>query len=104
MSDSTKSMGVAWDAVVIDPRDNIAIALRDLHDTAHVRNGDRQFSVALGESIPMGHKLAISSIGAGDAVLKYGQSIGTATMPISTGMHVHVHNLASERAMARSSA
>jgi altronate dehydratase len=102
MSEGTTSVESAWDAVMIDSRDNIAIALGDLQGKVSVRDGDRQFSIVLGEAIPMGHKLAVSLITAGDAVLKYGHSMGIATKTIPAGMHVHVHNVASERAMSRS--
>lgn len=46
------------------------------------------------ETIPSGHKIATSDIRAGEAVRKYGQVIGVATVAIPAGAHVHVHNLA----------
>ncbi|MDP2871148.1 MAG: UxaA family hydrolase [Bacillota bacterium] len=57
-----------------------------------------QRSVEAGEAIPEGHKLAVHDIPAGRAVVKYGQPIGLATRAIRRGEHVHVHNLASDRA------
>ncbi|WP_053205641.1 UxaA family hydrolase [Jiangella muralis] len=43
--------------------------------------------------VPAGHKVALSAVGAGAPVLKYGQVIGHATTPIEPGDHVHLHNL-----------
>jgi altronate dehydratase len=83
------------DAIAIDPRDNVATALRALTAGAVVSIGERQVTVL--EAIPAGHKLAIVGIGAGDAVVKYGSPIGRALVAIGAGAHVHTHNLASTR-------
>ena len=91
-------LSATWNAVVIDPKDNIAVALDDLKGNARVKRGDEEFSVRLVEDIPSGHKLAIRSIAKGQPVLKYGQPIGTAASDIAIGTHVHVHNLKSGRA------
>ncbi|MBS7700984.1 MULTISPECIES: UxaA family hydrolase [unclassified Chelatococcus] len=90
--------GEAWDAMAIHPDDTVAVALRDLAGEAQVRIGGSIHKVLLREPIPLGHKLALRSHGIGEAVLKYGQSIGTATAAIPAGAHVHVHNMASRRA------
>jgi altronate hydrolase len=60
----------------VDPRDDVAIALRDL------------------DGVPKGHKVALRDIAAGEAVHKFGFPIGRATADIATGEHVHTHNLA----------
>ncbi|MBO5228183.1 MAG: UxaA family hydrolase, partial [Lachnospiraceae bacterium] len=44
-------------------------------------------------SAKTGHKRAIRDIKAGEAVIKYGFSIGNATEDIKAGDHVHSHNL-----------
>ena len=49
------------------------------------------------EAIASGHKIALTRISIGEAVLKYGSPIGTATMDIEPGAHVHVHNVESGR-------
>ena len=59
----------------IHPRDNVAVLLQ--------AEGD----------IPAGHKIALRPIAAGEAVIKYGDPIGTATRDIAPGEHVHSHNL-----------
>lgn len=44
-------------------------------------------------SVQTGHKRAIKDIAQGEAVIKYGYSIGNATSDIKAGDHVHSHNL-----------
>ena len=44
-------------------------------------------------SVQTGHKRAIKDIAKGEAVIKYGYSIGNATEDIKAGDHVHSHNL-----------
>jgi (2R)-sulfolactate sulfo-lyase subunit alpha len=51
---------------------------------------------ALGD-IPIGHKLAIKPLAAGDTVIKYGVDIGRAIAPIQVGEHLHVHNVKTKR-------
>lgn len=43
--------------------------------------------------IPLGHKIALSDINAGENIIKYGQPIGYALSDIKTGDYVHVHNM-----------
>ncbi|EHP71302.1 altronate dehydratase [Metallosphaera yellowstonensis MK1] len=49
------------------------------------------------DDIPLGHKIALRDIKAGEKVLKYGRVIGIATKDVMKGQHVHVHNLRSLR-------
>ena len=87
-----------WDAVRIAPGDHVAVALRDLQGNARVRTGDEIAVFALSETIPLGHKFALSDLPAGTEVRKYGAPIGVLTRPVDKGGHVHVHNLRSQRA------
>jgi altronate hydrolase len=48
------------------------------------------------EPIPAGHKVALAAVAEGENVLRYGQRIGRARVPIEPGRHVHMHNLAYE--------
>lgn len=83
----------------LHPSDSVAVALTDLPvgDTLVLPDGA---AVTLREPIPFGHKVAVAPIPAGQAVLKYGAPIGTATVDIPAGAHVHAHNLVSDRARA----
>ena len=47
--------------------------------------------------IPYGHKIALVPIAAGEQVIKYGLSIGSASTDIQPGDLVHVHNVESNR-------
>ena len=44
------------------------------------------------EEIPAGHKIAITDIGRGENVVKYGYAIGHATSDIKAGAWVHTHD------------
>ncbi|MGI9499576.1 MAG: UxaA family hydrolase, partial [Geminicoccaceae bacterium] len=43
--------------------------------------------------IPAGHKVAVQPVAAGDAIRKYDQIIGFASVDIAPGDHVHVQNV-----------
>jgi altronate dehydratase len=92
-----------WDAIAIDPRDDVAVLLRDvLAGTAvRVRVDGALETVLATDVIALGHKIARRHIKAGAHVRKYGESIASATVDISAGQHVHVHNVASNRARKR---
>lgn len=86
-------------AIVIKLEDNVATAIRDIAEgsTAVVGIGEDTLQCQALQPIPMGHKLAVRPIGAGEHVLKYGTVIGRATAAIGPGEHVHVHNVESTR-------
>lgn len=75
-------------ALILDPADSVATALVDLIP------GEVVAGVAIVEAVPRGHKLALRAVAAGEAVMKFGQPIGRATLAIAAGAHVHSHNLA----------
>ena len=89
-----------WDALVINPVDDVAVALRDLAagDAINVRDGGTVHRITLREAIPLGHKLALREVSMGASIRKYGEYIGVATADIALGAHVHIHNMASRRA------
>jgi len=78
-------------AIVIDARDNVATAIRDLKagDCVELEGG----AVVLVSDVPFGHKFALAELPAGAYVIKYGAWIGRATTAIARGAHVHVHNV-----------
>ena len=81
--------------VVISERDNVATALEALPAGRELDVNGR--SIVVRQAIPSGHKVALQPIAAGEAVIKYGSAIGTASVAIASGEHVHVHNVASSR-------
>lgn len=76
---------------LIDPRDDVAVALRPVAAGEPVRAGG--LTLVARADIPRGHKLALRSVAAGQPVRKYGWPIGLATAAIEPGDHVHTHNL-----------
>ncbi len=80
------------DVVRIDPRDSVAVALRDIA-AGETAKGPGCAAVAR-DAIPKGHKIALEAIAAGEYICRYGWPIGVATAPIAAGDHVHSHNLA----------
>lgn len=75
----------------LNPRDPLAVALRDLAPGEQVWADGVTVTVAT--SVPCGHKIALEPIEQNHPVLKFGWPIGRATAPIAPGEHVHVHNV-----------
>lgn len=75
--------------------DNVAVCLHAVTAASELVFGDLHVHAAA--DIPQGHKIALRPISVGERVVKYGQSIGKASIPIQTGEHVHVHNVESIR-------
>ena len=80
-------------AIRLHPDDNIAIAKEEIAAGMQIEMPDGTLQ-HIPECIPIGHKLALASIGIGDPVRRYGYSIGIATRAIAPGDWVHTHNLA----------
>src|SRR5687768_4386832 len=70
--------------------DNVAVA-KVAFSAGMALNGS--ISIVTDRAIPAGHKVAVSEIGEGEAILKYGQLIGYARKRIGPGEHVHTHNV-----------
>lgn len=86
-------------AMMIDPRDDVAVAIEEIEkggSIAYVKDGRTVTLTAL-TNITIYHKFAIHDIKKGDAVSKYGEHIGIASCDIQTGEHVHVHNIEDHR-------
>ena len=85
---------------VVYATDNVGTAvLEPISAGDHVTcNGERRdIEIVAGDDIAYGHKIALMDIAAGDTVLKYGLSIGSALRDIRAGEHVHAHNVESNR-------
>jgi altronate dehydratase small subunit len=85
--------------IVLNDQDNVATCLANLKpkDTVEVAVAGKRQSVTISDDVPFGHKIAVKEIADGEKILKYGEVIGVASIPISTGQHVHVHNVESVR-------
>ncbi|WP_046869169.1 Ldh family oxidoreductase [Microvirga massiliensis] len=88
-------------AIKLAARDNVAAVLDAVRvsDSVLVRASDSSGTVETVpaiQDIPLGHKIALRPVAAGEAIIRYGYTIGVATQDIGTGEHVHVHNLRSQ--------
>lgn len=88
--------------IVHDEADTVGVAVvEDLQPgmdlTGWVMENNDTVTLRCLDAIPLGHKIALKDIQAGDTVLKYGHDIGRAAADVSKGRHVHVHNLKTKR-------
>jgi len=81
--------------VVLAETDNVGIAVRDLQMNETARSVDGRSTVAR-EAIPLGHKVALRTIAAGDRIIRFAVPVGIATADIRAGDLVHVHNVKSQ--------
>ena len=58
---------------------------------------DGDFRVVANHDIPIGHKVALADLAAGDDVIKYGEVVGRMVAPAARGDHVHMHNMKTKR-------
>jgi len=86
-------------ALMLSDKDNVATVLEDMEagTDVPVRLGREVRNVKALERIPFGFKIAIVDIAKGTEVVKYGESIGIASLGINKGKMVHIHNLEGAR-------
>lgn len=80
-------------AFQIDLQDNVATALDPIaKGDSVVLTGEHNLPalVAVGD-VPVGHKIALRPIRAGEDIVKYGVVIGRASVDIPAGSWVHLH-------------
>lgn len=80
--------------IILSPDDTIAVVRCGIDCGDDVMLEGQVVTLAAGVS--MGHKLALRAMKPGDKVLKYGVPIGSATVAIAVGDHVHLHNMKSD--------
>ena len=88
--------------VVHDEGDSVGVVVVEGLTASNRINGwimdqDKMIDFDAKSDIPIGHKLAIKPIKAGEAIIKYGVDIGKAIAPIQVGEHTHVQNLRTKR-------
>ena len=77
--------------IIINEKDNVAVALTDLPAGMLIRAKDKE--VVVKEEIMRGHKVTLCDIPEGENVIKYGNPIGHTTTFVPAGSHVHTHNI-----------
>ncbi len=93
---------MATDFIVHDKADTVGVAVvediqpgKDL--TGWIMETDETITLKALDVVPLGHKIALGDLKAGDTVLKYGHDVGKIVAPVGKGHHVHVHNLKTKR-------
>lgn len=79
-------------AIVINPADNVAVALQDVAAGVEISLPGGRALVAATD-IPAGHKIALMGLDPGDPVVKYGEVIGRASERVEAGEWIHTHNM-----------
>ncbi len=88
--------------VLHDAKDTVAVAVVEgikagQEGTAWIMDEDKKIAVKAIQDIPIGHKVALKDMAAGETIYKYGVDIGKAVAPIKAGQHAHVHNIKTKR-------
>jgi len=82
--------------LLIHPRDNVFVALRDLKKgESAILKWVENFLIL--DDIPASHKVARQDIPAGEEIIKYGEVVAVSKKEIKKGEWVHTHNLESQR-------
>ena len=81
--------------VYMTDKDNVVTMIRHLN-AGEMLNVDGE-EIKANQDIPVYHKIAIKEIKEGETVVKYGESIGTASCDIKVGDWVHTQNLETGR-------
>ena len=88
--------------LVHDHKDNVGVVVveeltagTDMLCVVTADNSD--FRLTAKADIPIGHKVALKPLKAGDTVIKYGEDIGKMVGDADLGAHVHIHNCKTKR-------
>lgn len=90
------------DFIVHEQNDNVGVIVVEGISSGQTLAGwimasDASQSVVAGADIPIGHKVAIRDLVAGESAIKYGEDIGKIIADVKCGGHVHTHNLKTKR-------
>ena len=87
--------------LVHDKTDDVGVAVVDIKagekaSGSCLEDGSK-LTIEAKDAVPLGHKIALKTFKKDEKVTKYGVIIGHATVSITPGEHVHVHNVKSNR-------
>ena len=92
---------MAHSFLVHAPDDVVGVAVQDIEPgqgiPGKIQSNGQPLRLDVVDPVPLGHKIALRDLPAGEQVIKYGIAIGRATRDIRAGEHVHVHNVKGER-------
>ena len=74
----------------LHPQDTVALAIKELKKGETVEIDGETISIL--ENIPNAHKIALKDFTEGEAIKKYGNTIGYASCHIKKGTWIHEHN------------
>ena len=88
--------------LVHSPKDNVGVVVVEglqagTEMLGVITESDTTLHITAKHDIPIGHKVALGALSAGETVIKYGEDIGKMVGDAETGGHVHVHNLKTKR-------
>lgn len=88
--------------LVHDKRDNVGVVVVEglkagTEMLCVVTEDNSSFTLKVIDDAPIGHKVALTDLKAGDTAIKYGEDIGRIVADVAKGGHVHVHNLKTKR-------
>lgn len=88
--------------LVHDRRDNVGVVVVEGLSAGTdmlcvVTEDNSSFTLRARADVPIGHKVALKPLKAGDTAIKYGEDVGRIVADIEQGDHVHVHNLKTKR-------
>jgi len=88
--------------LVHDERDNVGVVVVEglaagTEMLCVITANNQDFSLVAAQSVPIGHKIALQDLRAGDTVIKYGEDVGLLYADAPRGSHVHTHNLKTKR-------
>ncbi len=88
--------------LVHSPKDNVGVIVVEglragTEMLGVITETDTTMSLKAAQDIPIGHKVALKPLKAGDTVIKYGEDIGRMAADAGVGTHVHVQNLKTKR-------
>jgi (2R)-sulfolactate sulfo-lyase subunit alpha len=88
--------------LVHSPKDNVGVVVVEglkagTKMLGVVTETNTTLTLTAAHDIPIGHKVALKPLKAGQTVIKYGEDIGKMVGPAGTGEHVHIQNLKTKR-------
>ncbi|WP_425806200.1 UxaA family hydrolase [Desulfitobacterium sp. Sab5] len=87
--------------LVHEDGDYVGVAVSDIKSGEEVMgveiHSGKEYHVKANHDIPLGHKIALVDVKAGQSLIKYGENIGKVTQDFKVGDWVHTHNLKTAR-------
>ena len=62
-----------------------------------ITEDNSSFQLVTRADVPIGHKVALRDLKAGDTAVKYGEDVGKIVADVRMGEHVHTHNMKTKR-------